>query len=544
MATGAGKTWFALYAAASLMENYADRIQIRIVVPTCALASQWKKEILRIFPNLDIHDIGMWQGELKQDPDRLFMIYVINSARYTISRHMIQNMKRGIHQFLICDECHRYTGESNRLIFSFLNHPDFDERMYHSLGMSATPYHSNFNEVLVPSLGDLIYTYDTKQAAEDGTVSPFSLIQVSVELSPEELRNYASLDQRIRKLYHELRKAYPEISVMNVEQLFHFLSSMETEDPEGMEALFCQFVRMRKKIVLLAENRVRCAVELVKRLKPEEQVILFCERISQAEFLYSRIKAEVTTRVGHYHSELSDEMKKYYLERMRSGDDRILVTCRALDEGLNVPEVSAGIVVSSSSSTRQRIQRLGRILRHGTNKNAVLYYLHTGAMVDTPYYLLDTLSETETISMKYHSLDNTFDCPIYEDVAYHMLEQHSFDPQLRTEVIRCIEEGLTRADWRLGSNCYTTRIQSAKTKSEQNYWLVMKWMSETASRPYAIRQEHQDEMKLPGSGLVDASQLSDVEMDAELDKEYEDMKAGRTKSVESVFTDIRKDYDL
>ena len=65
VATGAGKTWFALYAAASLMENYADRIQIRIVVPTCALASQWKKEILRIFPNLDIHDIGMWQGELK-----------------------------------------------------------------------------------------------------------------------------------------------------------------------------------------------------------------------------------------------------------------------------------------------------------------------------------------------------------------------------------------------------------------------------------------------------------------------------------------------
>ena len=52
------------------------------------------------------------------------------------------------------------------------------------------------------------------------------------------------------------------------------------------------------------------------------------------------------------------------------------------------------------------------------------------------------------------------------------------------------------------------------------------------------------EVKMPASRLVDASVLSDAEMDAELEKGYADMKAGRTKSAKSAFSDIRKDYGL
>ena len=52
------------------------------------------------------------------------------------------------------------------------------------------------------------------------------------------------------------------------------------------------------------------------------------------------------------------------------------------------------------------------------------------------------------------------------------------------------------------------------------------------------------EVKMPASRLVDASMLSDAEMDAELEKGYADMKAGRTKSAKSAFADVRKDYGL
>ncbi|MBR1567360.1 MAG: type II toxin-antitoxin system RelB/DinJ family antitoxin [Lachnospiraceae bacterium] len=52
------------------------------------------------------------------------------------------------------------------------------------------------------------------------------------------------------------------------------------------------------------------------------------------------------------------------------------------------------------------------------------------------------------------------------------------------------------------------------------------------------------EVKMPTRGMVDATELSYAEMDAELEKGYADMKAGRTKSVKSTFADIRKDYGL
>ena len=52
------------------------------------------------------------------------------------------------------------------------------------------------------------------------------------------------------------------------------------------------------------------------------------------------------------------------------------------------------------------------------------------------------------------------------------------------------------------------------------------------------------EVKIPVSRMPDASVLSDAEMDIELAKGYDDMKAGRTKPVKAAFADIRKDYGL
>ncbi len=51
-------------------------------------------------------------------------------------------------------------------------------------------------------------------------------------------------------------------------------------------------------------------------------------------------------------------------------------------------------------------------------------------------------------------------------------------------------------------------------------------------------------VKLPSSRSADMSALSETEMDAELEKGYADIKAGRTRSASAVFADIRKDYDL
>ena len=49
-------------------------------------------------------------------------------------------------------------------------------------------------------------------------------------------------------------------------------------------------------------------------------------------------------------------------------------------------------------------------------------------------------------------------------------------------------------------------------------------------------------VKIPSAKPVDMSALSEEEMNAELEKGYADMVAGRTKPAKQVFADIRKDY--
>ena len=64
------------------------------------------------------------------------------------------------------------------------------------------------------------------------------------------------------------------------------------------------------------------------------------------------------------------------LSQFRKGELDVLVTCRALDEGFNVPETELGIIAASTATLRQRIQRLGRIVRPAKGKvGAVVYTL-------------------------------------------------------------------------------------------------------------------------------------------------------------------------
>lgn len=52
------------------------------------------------------------------------------------------------------------------------------------------------------------------------------------------------------------------------------------------------------------------------------------------------------------------------------------------------------------------------------------------------------------------------------------------------------------------------------------------------------------EVKIPTARSVNVAELSGKELDAELEKGYADMKAGKTKPAKQAFADIRRDYRI
>lgn len=60
---------------------------------------------------------------------------------------------------------------------------------------------------------------------------------------------------------------------------------------------------------------------------------------------------------------------------LRQNKLHTLVAPRILDEGDDVPNVDAGVIVSASRSRRQMIQRLGRIVRPNNDGGASVFFI-------------------------------------------------------------------------------------------------------------------------------------------------------------------------
>jgi superfamily II DNA or RNA helicase len=74
--------------------------------------------------------------------------------------------------------------------------------------------------------------------------------------------------------------------------------------------------------------------------------------------------------------------RKAILEGFRAGEYRAIVTTRVLNEGIDVPEAKVAVVLGGSSSAREYVQRLGRVLRKRGNARAVLYEVIARKTVD------------------------------------------------------------------------------------------------------------------------------------------------------------------
>jgi superfamily II DNA or RNA helicase len=58
------------------------------------------------------------------------------------------------------------------------------------------------------------------------------------------------------------------------------------------------------------------------------------------------------------------------------------VTGQVLDEGVDIPAASVGIILAGTGSTRQHVQRLGRLLRRHGDKQALLLEVVTRGTVE------------------------------------------------------------------------------------------------------------------------------------------------------------------
>ena len=476
--TGAGKTVFAMAAIDRLRQACPD-LRVRIVVPVIPLANQWKNDLMHAMPSEEWRP-GFFGGGQRDDPDRRVLIYIINTARTTLAAHMRREFAQNHPVLLICDECHHTQSKENRKIYSFLTSEIEAGKLYYSLGLSATPFGTANDEVLLRSLGREIYRYDVEAAVKEGVLSPFTVCEVSASFLADESQKYAELSFEIGIALRKLLLVCPSLKGLPEVQFMKRVSKMAKEadmDPEDPAAAFLILTYQRKEISNLARARIRCAMGILERISRRDRVLIFCERIAQAEDLMAQLRRREGHSVGLYHSEMTAEARKRVLDQYRSGELRILVSCRCLDEGIDVPEANVGIVMSSSAVSRQRRQRLGRVIRRAPGKAAAcLYYIYIRESTDDAAYL-QGLDASTTYGLRYYSAEDTFANDLYEYVAGDLLRRaadRGMSPEVLAELRRCLLEGLIRPDYLVEESVQRQAGNKAATIHEKNYWRTMR----------------------------------------------------------------------
>ena len=389
--TGAGKTVVALACLAELSQEDPNR-KFAIIVPTSALARQWQRELPRV-TTLPAHQVGVvGDGSADGFDDHQVLVFVLASAR--MRRGGEVRLRReccGHPVTLVVDECHRAGAGASQNIF--------EARTEFRLGLSATPERSDFDRNGLPislaeqahgvALGPVCYRLSLRDGYRLGLLPRYRISHHGISLSKTEREEYEDLSAYVADAIRNFQRFVPQGSYLGVIQgKVAGVTAKGKQAARGVQAALLA----RKRWLYNRPERFRVAAEILRTAwgqpKPPRGAILFNELIGDndlvsdkediegeaiqgASTLYDDLVALADAgelpfaadQIELEHSRLSNDQRVRALARLRNASAEVLVSVKSLQEGIDVPDVGLGLSVASTSSARQRIQTMGRILR-------------------------------------------------------------------------------------------------------------------------------------------------------------------------------------
>lgn len=368
MATGSGKTVTALNC---LLKCYKEDgfYKSIIAVPTQALAIQWEQEVRAFnFQNIiSTHTEKDWKSILRRYSTRSILDkkknIVLITTYATFNRKDIQEFikdTQGIETFIyIADEAHNI-GATNTL-------KNLPNSILQRIGLSATPeriYDDFGSEKLYEFFNSnppkYTYRYTMKDAIDDKILCHYDYFPVFVELTDNEMDEYAKVTTQLRK----------------------YIDSETGKYKKEAEMLLLK----RKRIIHKAENKKIAISNLLEGLKKKRKLdytFVFVPEGFEPDYSESdsySIQNEDIHIIDEYATMFKEQNYSYHkyisgiddapgiLKAFSDGDIQILLSMKCLDEGVDIPRAEHAIFCSSTGNPRQFVQRRGRVLRKSKGK--------------------------------------------------------------------------------------------------------------------------------------------------------------------------------
>lgn len=341
--TGAGKSLVACLAIE------AKKRATLVVAPTLDLCRQWY-DLLRTTFGVAVGVIGGGQYDVQP-----LTVSTYDSA-YLHMEHL--GARFGL---LVFDECHHLPGAAYALAARLALAP-------FRLGLTATPERTDGRDAELGELiGPIVYRKDISDLAGD-YLAEYDTERVSIELAPAERAEY----EAERAVYRGFVEQHG-IRMTSPTGWAEFIRKSCGSDA-GRRAM--RAYRRQRELALCAPAKLEYVEHLLDRHRTGAALLFTqdnatCYAVSR-RFLVPAITHQTKVR------ERSEILRLF-----REGSYGAVVTSKVLNEGVDIPEANVAIVISGSGSTREHVQRLGRILRKRDGKRAVLYELVTADTSET-----------------------------------------------------------------------------------------------------------------------------------------------------------------
>lgn len=333
--TGTGKTFTAMLAIAKVGRP------VLVITPTIDLMNQWYFGLAAGFGT----SVGLLGGGH-------YDLQPMTVSTYD-SAYMYLDRWANRYGMIVFDECHHLPGPSYSLAAMGALAP-------YRLGLSATPERSDGGESRYPELiGPIVYRKEIDELEGD-FLAEYRTERIFVDLTPEEQQQYDAWRAEYKQF---VQSRGLRINSPTGWQRFIFQA---TRSPEGRAAL--KAYRQAKQLERTASAKLIMLEELLMRHNQDRILIFTADNAT----VYRIARQFLVPALTH---QTKTKERRRILERFHNGDYPILVTSQVLNEGVDVPAASVGIIVSGSGTTRENVQRLGRILRKHGDKQALLYEL-------------------------------------------------------------------------------------------------------------------------------------------------------------------------
>ena len=338
---GVGKTLIGLRYIDYYQKANMKKLRVLIVAPKVSIFDSWDSDAAKFGISLDNAEYTTYLSLHKKNP--------------------------GHYDIVVLDECH------SLLISHTVFLAQFTGRI---LGLTGTPprHFQSEKGKMVHQFCPILYKYITDDAVSDDILNDYRIIVHTMPIS-----NINSLPVNMKdgkQFYTSERKSYDYWTKR--------IASAQSKKQEQIASV------MRMRVLMDFRTKETYVKKLLGDI--EDKCIIFCNTQDQADRICK----------NSYHS--NNEESEKNLQDFKKGKISELSCVLQLNEGINIPELRAGIIMHAYGNERKSSQRLGRLLRLNPTETAYVHILCYKDTVDERW-VAEALRDLDPRKIKYFDVN-------------------------------------------------------------------------------------------------------------------------------------------